>query len=196
MLFGIFKFPDIKRVHFQYVPEINEDLLKFLKHSSPKTPKIFTFGWNSSNLVKIDYYLEGLEIALKGTTKEVLLNYWPHTKESLERIVKASSNCTRFIIRNSKINCENEFDFSGPSYNISYFSLSYCGDYHQDGWSTNPERLGKIIKAISESTMKNKLTTFNINQWGVGVPVAKSLLVAYGMPDVIVTSEDNTPSTS
>ena len=137
-----------------------------------------------SELTKIDYYLDGLDTALKGATKEVFTYYWIHSKQSLERVFKASSNSSRLIIRLSKLDWDNDFDFSGPNYNTSYLSFRNWGNYIGDNWSANPEKLGRIIKAISLCSMKDSLQTLNVNNCGVSVQKAKELLSAHEMASV------------
>ena len=181
----VLKLPDIKRVYFEYIPEINADLLHFLKHSSPDKTKIFAFGSASSTaLTKIDYYLDGLDTALKGATKEIFIYWWIHSKQSLERVFKASCNSSRLLILNSKLDWENDFDFSGPHYNTTYLSFSWWGKNHDNNWSANPEKLGRIIKAISLCSMKDSLQTLSVYYCGVSVQKAKELLSAYGMANV------------
>ena len=41
-----------------------------------------------------------------------------HSKDSLQRIVKAGAEATKFVIRQSKINLDEDLDFSGPDYKI------------------------------------------------------------------------------
>ena len=137
-----------------------------------------------SGLTKIEYYLDGLDIALKGVSKEVYTEYWNHSKQSLERVFKASCNSSRLIISYSKLDWDNGFDFSGPHYNTTYLSFAWWGNKHANNWSTNPEKLGKIIKAISLCSMKESLQTLNIYECGVSVQKAKALLSAHWMPNV------------
>ena len=134
--------------------------------------------------MKIDYYLDGLDTALKGATKEVYIRFWIHSKQSLERVFKASSNSSRFIIYNSKLDWDNDFDFSGPEYNTSYLSFGGWGNSYGNNWSANPEKLGRIIKAISLCSMKDSLQTLNVYSCGVSVQKAKELLSTYGMANV------------
>ena len=115
----VFKLPAIKKLFVDYCDEPNADLLEFLKSSSPTSTKILTFGWDINGSLKpIDYYLDGLEVALKGDKQEVIINQWMHSKDSLQRVVKAAAGTTKFVIRNSKISLEEDLDFSGPDYKI------------------------------------------------------------------------------
>ena len=135
-------------------------------------------------LTKIDYYLNGLDTALRGATKEVFIHYWNYSKQSLERVIKASSNSSRLIINFSKFDWDNDFDFSGPHYKTTYLSFSGWGTSHGNSWSANPEKLGRIIKAISLCSMKDSLQTLNVYRCGVSVQKANELLSTHGMTNV------------
>ena len=135
-------------------------------------------------MAKIDYYLDGLDTALKGVTKEVYILWWIYSKQSLERVFKASCNSSRLIIRNSKLDWNNDFNFSGPHYNTTYLSFCRKGDNYDNNWSTNPEKLGRIIKAISLCSMKDSLQTLNVTGCGVSVKKVEEMLSTHGMSNV------------
>ena len=135
-------------------------------------------------LTKIDYYLEGLDTALKGVTEEVYTFDWIHSKQSLERVIKASCNSSRIIIEHSKLDWDNDFDFSGPNYNTTYLSFNGCGNNHGNNWYSNPEKLGRIIKAISMSSMKDSLQTLDVDDCGVSDQKVKEMLSTHGMANV------------
>ena len=164
--------------------ETNVDLLHFFKHSAPNKIKIFAFGCSLGTLTKIDFYLDGLDTALKGVTNEIYIRYWNHSKQSLERLFKASSNSSRLIVKNSKLDWNNDFDFSGPEYNTTFLSFGLWGTNHGNNWSANPEKLGRIIKAISLCSMKDSLKTLNVYECGVSVQKVKEMLSTHGMPNV------------
>ena len=71
---------------------------------------------------------------------------------SFERFVKASANCSKLVIRHSKLDCEQDLDFSGPSYKINYLSLERWGDCwsascgnecNGDDWSADSSKIKK-----------------------------------------------------
>ena len=99
----VLRLPNKKSVSFGNIPETNSDLLHFLKYSAPNKTEIFDFGYNMDALTKIDYYLDGLDTALKGATEEVYTFDWIHSKQSIERVFKASCNSSRIIIEHSKL---------------------------------------------------------------------------------------------
>ena len=75
-----------------YCETPNADLLEFLKNSSPASAKLLSFGYlrDTSN-IPIDYYVDGLEVAFKRITQEIHMSYWSHSKESLQKLIKAGA---------------------------------------------------------------------------------------------------------
>ena len=82
-----------------------------------------------------------------------------------------------------------DFDFSGPNYITNYFALSLCRDNMKDGWSADPTKLERIIKAISLTTMKLSLNTFNVFKSGVSKVIMENMLAKYGMRKINVIEE-------
>ena len=105
-----------------------------------------------NSIKNIDYYLDGLEIILGKTRNEIILEYWNQSKESIERIIKASSNWNKLVFSHSKFNLESDLDFSGPDYKISYLGLPFWGNYHKNNWTNYPNRFERLIKAIAATT--------------------------------------------
>ena len=75
----------------------------------------------------ISYYLSGLERALKSVRNIVLINGWVHSKESIERIVKASWNWRELDFRWSDFWVFDNFDFTGPKLIIDNIILIKFG---------------------------------------------------------------------
>ena len=128
----VFKLPAIKKLFVEHWDEPNADLLEFLKCSSPVSTKILTFGWSMSDYKPIEYYLDGLEVALKGDKQEVIVSTWVHSKESLQRVVRAAAGASKFVIRWSKISLEEDLDFSGPDYKIQVRVIALLGSYAKE----------------------------------------------------------------
>ena len=180
----VLKLPDINRVSFGFIPETNDDLLYFLKNSAPDKTNIFLFGEAMDALTKIDYYLDGLDTALKGVTGEVFTFWWSHSKLSLERVIKASCNSSRLTIRHSKLDWDKDFNFSGPEYKTTYLSFCHWGNYHDNNWRANPKKLERIIKAISKCKLKDSLQTLNVRDCEVAIQKVKKMLSTHGMANV------------
>lgn len=195
-----FKLPDNKKVLIDYILQThpNEGLKDFLFHTAPEKTNVFVFGWGykkGENRASVEMYVQGLERALKNVTTEVWLSYWVHSKDSLERLIKASANAERIVIRNSQLDLENALDLKGPSYKTSYLSLAYCGDSAGDNWGGKPERLGRLLKAIGESSLKSSLCTLNILKCGLKTSKVTEMLKNNGLGHVNVIEENPSPST-
>ena len=121
--------------------------------------------------------------------------YCIHTKESLERSVKASCNAERIHIRWSKIELDAEFDFSGPNYKASYLSFAYWGSYSDtwDGWTESPSRFEKIVKAISKCRLKDTLKVFNMKSIGITSDAVRKIFSDHGMTTISIIDEDPMP---
>ena len=121
--------------------------------------------------------------------------YCKHTRNTLERVMKASSNANRIHIRFSKIELDADFDFSGPDYKTTYLSLSWCGSLPDvgDQWIEHPTRLEKIIKAISECKLKDTLTTLNMYQTKIETDIVEEMLMIYDMENINIIYEDPEP---
>ena len=66
----------------------------------------------------IDYYIDGLEVVLKGVTQEIYIHAWTISNDSLQRLVKAGAGATKFVIRGFKNALDSDLDFSGTEYKI------------------------------------------------------------------------------
>ena len=111
--------PAIRRLFFDYCDTYNSDLLEFLKYSPPASTKLLTFGQNyKTDYQPIEYYVDGLEVALKAVTQEVWMGDWTVSKDSLQRLVKASSGVNKLVFYCSKMDLDSDLDFSGPDYKI------------------------------------------------------------------------------
>ena len=111
--------PAIRRLFFNYCDTYNSDLLEFLKYSAPTSTKLFTFGRQyKTDYQQIEYYVDGLEVALKAVTQEVWMGDWTASKDSLQRLVKAASGVSKLVFYYSKMDLDSDLDFSGPDYKI------------------------------------------------------------------------------
>ena len=120
------RLPAVKKLTVDYCESPNADLLEFLKNSSPTSTKFLSFGYNcDAPNTPINYYVDGLEVALKGVTQEIHMSRWSHSKESLQKLIKAGAGAERFILYWSQINFDSDLDFSGPEYKIKVCKILY-----------------------------------------------------------------------
>ena len=63
----------------------------------------------------------------------------------------------------------------------------------ENDWSSHPERLERVIKAISLSSMKDSLKTLNVYKWNMGVKEVEQMLEKYKLDNVQVTDAYEDP---
>jgi hypothetical protein len=119
--------PVIKRILFEYIPKDSTHIRDFMTHCFPDNLELFTFGWNESSRINLDYYISALKQTLPKVTREVYINNKVLSKECFETVVKSSAKCERLIVRYCAIDTDSTCDFSGPDYNINYFGLAIIG---------------------------------------------------------------------
>ena len=111
------------------------------------------------------------------------------SKEAFEKTVKASANWDRVVFSKSQIVLSSDIDFSGPHYNTSYLSFFGVGYLKENDWYSHPERLERVIKAISLCSMKDSLKTLHVYWWGIGLKKVEEMLEKYKLDNVIVDDE-------
>ena len=106
------------------------------------------------------------------------------SKEAFEKTVKASANWNGVVFRGSQIDLSSDIDLSGPLYNTSYLSFVAVGSLKENDWKYHPERLERVIKAISLCSMKDSLKTLNVHGWDIGVKEVEQMLKKYKLDNV------------
>ena len=164
---------------------------EFLVNSFPN--KLNTFVIRGYEMLKSSFYIDGFAKAAKATLKEIYVYYMHFSTVDLQTFFKASSNVCRLTIRYSKLDLEEDLDFKGEEYNISYLSFRACGKSHSNDWGTKKERFKYLLDAICSCSIKDSLLTLSINGCGISVGYAKELLIKNGINKVKVIEEDNNP---
>ena len=67
--------------------------------------------FNSAVAIKSDFYLKSLCKAVQKVKKEVFINCFDFSPESLEQIVKSASNWERLVLSFSNIHSNRALDF-------------------------------------------------------------------------------------
>ena len=116
------------------------------------------------------------------------------SKESFEKTVKASANWERVLFCASQIDLSSDIDLSGPHYNTSYLSFKSVGAQIENNWKSHPERLERVIKAISLSSMKDSLKTLSVRDWDIGVKDIEQMKKKHKLDNVQVTDAYEDPS--
>ena len=101
--------------------------------------------------------------------------------------MKASANSDRVEFSYSQIDLSSDIDLSGPHYSTSYLSFESVGNQKGNDWKNHPERLERVIKAISLCSMKDSLKTLNVCEWDIGVKKVEQMLKKYKLGNVQAT---------
>ena len=142
----------------------------------------------------MEYYFNSLLNAAKWVTDEFYLNYFEISNSHLEELIKACANVKSTTIRFSKLDLSHDLDFSGPEYSTSYLSFSTWGNCDGSNWSKEPEKLERLIKAISQCNLKTSLTILNLHDCGLSKDQISAMLTTYDLGHISVDLNCNTPS--
>jgi hypothetical protein len=104
---------------------------------------------------------EGLREAVRKVDGELFMWSFAFGEGELGELLEGAKRARRITVGWAKINYKG-VKFGGEGYRVEYLSFRGSGNYHSNCWADQPEKLGVIIKAISESDMKNSLKEFNI----------------------------------
>ena len=123
------------------------------------------------------------------TSKEVYLRCFKFSKEAFEATMKASANSDRIVFQLCQLGLSSDIDLSGPEYKTTYFSLWKIGDQKENDWKTHPERLKRVIKAISLCSLKDSLKTLNVRSSNVAVKTVEKMLKEFNLDSIHVTED-------
>ena len=83
-----------------------------------------------------------------------------------------------------QIDLSSDIDLSGPEYRTTYLSFWQVGDRKENDWKNHPERLKRIIKAISLCSLKNSLKTINVYKSDVAVKTVEEMLKEFKLDGI------------
>ena len=124
-----FRLPDIKRVKIDKIENNDKNLKSFLKRSRPESLKLLNLNreYYENDMIEVKYYTKELKKWFQVTTDEIYIENLDISSKDLCNIIKASSNCSRLVIRNSKIKVSEKLDFSiNDGYKIKQLSFFNC----------------------------------------------------------------------
>ena len=88
-----------------------------------------------------------------------------------------------------QIDLSSDIDLSGPEYRTTYLSFMQVGDKKENDWETHPERLKRVIKAISMCSLKDSLETLNVRGSGVEVETVEEMLKEFKLDEIRVIED-------
>lgn len=188
------KLPPIKGLHLNPLPANDLVVRQFLGESLPECLPRFALNYNTLNYTPLVFYKQEVASILPRVTKEVFINYLTISSRCLETIIKGSANSNRLVIRTSKVDVDDDLDFTGPVYKTSYISFAYTGDGNYSNWVAPWTAFRKIAEAMSKTSLKDSLNTVNVHTCTIGVADAQQILVDNGFNNVqVVTGNDTGP---
>ena len=123
------------------------------------------------------------------TSKETFFRLLKFSKKAFETTMKASANCDRIVFCLCQIDLSSDIDLSGPEYRTTYLSLWRIGDQKENDWKNHPERLKRVIKAISLCSLKDSLKTLNVRKSDVAVKTVQEMLKEFKLDGIQVIED-------
>jgi hypothetical protein len=176
------RLPHLKRLQMDYIPDNSTAVRQFFKNSFPETLDMLVLFIAHKARYSMDVYIEDIKERLTRVRKEIYLENFDFSKTTFEQVVKASNKWKRLIFDYGKFDAEQEFDFSGPEYEIellSFFNSDFNPPFNE--WGKYPERLENIIKGIKNSGLSKSLKKLDVNVWGIGRKKVQALLDKHGL---------------
>ena len=192
------KLPNFKRLVINNILENDSDLASFLSNSVPN--KLDLFWLNNTYIsdeisIKIDFYIDSLWEAIKGVSKEIYIENLEVGEKDLEKIIKASCNWERLVIRWSDILCSSALDFSTDSdYKTKSLSFYNWGNSdRKSSWLTDSSLFENIVEGIGKSGLKDSLQTVDIEGCGLDKSKVQEMFTKHGMTNVSVVEDGEYP---
>ena len=88
-----------------------------------------------------------------------------------------------------QIDLSSDIDLSGPEYKTTYLSFWETGNKKVNEWKTHPERLKRVIKAISLCSLKDSLKILNVRLCDVAVKTVKEMLNEFKLDGIQVIDD-------
>ena len=162
------KLPTLKKFSISPLTKDSWTILNFLEqwvlesmsyfHLNVIHPKLYTW---------LDFYRSGMEVALRGVTKEVHLDHFKISHKTLQVIVRGASRAESLVFHGWIIDSFADLDFSvSGDVETNYIAFLAVGNAKQSNWGSSPYKFDNIIKGLSKSGHKNSLKTININESG------------------------------
>ena len=193
------RLPNIKRLVIKKISESNSDLASFLSNTFPNKLDLFwmNHSYISGTTTKIDFYIDSLWEAIKGVSKEIYIEYLEVGEKDLEKIVKASCNWERLVIRYSDVLCSSALDFSTDS-DYKTKSLSFYNWGHsprKSSWMSDSSLFENIVEGIGKSGLKQSLQTVDIEGCKLDNSKVQEMFTKHGMTNVSVVEDGKDPMT-
>ncbi|CAI2375217.1 unnamed protein product [Moneuplotes crassus] len=186
--------PDLRLLSLRYIEEDDEDLKTVMTNIVVKVQSLFfnNHAKTKYRIKKIDIgnYIEDVINILPKVTKDVYFYYMKINGRQLSSIIKNSSHVTRIGFIKCKISItSSSLDFSKPiykdedKYSIKSLNFKGCGDGVRGGIMTEDD-FQKIIKAISESGLRDSLTKLRTSMMNIEEEFIKGMMEEYDLENI------------
>jgi hypothetical protein len=158
------KLPNLKKLEI-----INADddpvLAEFLEKCSPLNLEILVFNMNGRNTINATKFVDSFENCLSWVTKQIF--FWKfnfNSTKEFEKFIKASRNCSKLVIRRSRINTDEEWNFDETiNYKTIGINLSDWSSEKYYQWEGDAKYFKNIALGISKWNLKTSLTNFGVS---------------------------------
>ena len=123
------------------------------------------------------------------TSKEIYLRYFKFSKEAFEKTIKSSASSDRIVFQACQIDLSSDINLLGPKYATTYLSFMGVGNRKENDWKNHPERLKRVIKAISACSLKDSLKTLNVYYSDVALKTVEEMLKEFKLDGIQVIED-------
>mmetsp|Transcript_21762 Transcript_21762/g.25033 ORF Transcript_21762/g.25033 Transcript_21762/m.25033 type:complete len:169 (-) Transcript_21762:11-517(-) len=146
------------------------------------------------NKIEISNYMEAIMNVLPRIDKEAYFYYTKLNCRQFISIVKNASHLKRLGFIKCKIIITQPLDFTKSDaaespYQIQSLNFKGCGEGYRGG-TLKPADFEKIIKAISESTMKNSLEKLRTTDLQIPIEKMNEMMEQYSLQHIQVIQTD------
>ena len=114
--------------------------------------------------------------------------------EELSQLVQNSRHCNRFKINGCKLTIDTDIDFSNDDqYSVKFLSFRITGRSDRSDWGKNKSDMKTVMKAISQSSLKDSLQEINVHDCQVTIQEVEQALKDNGVDDNIKVTDNDSP---
>ena len=185
------KLPRLKKLRLKHFIAGDQEVERFMTYSFPEKLNYFTFSLWCEKSQNITQYMDILKPCLQRTKKQIVFCDSIMNSKQLSQLVQYSKHCSGLWLNGCTINVDSEIDFGNEiPYNIKFLSFCRSGKPSKSDWATNLPDMMAIMKAISQSNLKNSLDEINIFHCGVSIEEVSQVLKNNGIENIKVTDND------
>ncbi|CAI2377388.1 unnamed protein product [Moneuplotes crassus] len=136
------------------------------------------------NLSKFNFYKNAIFKALSCVMKELVLWQFEIDRKGLQGIISAGSHLERIYMIQCRIYSEGCSFRDDIKYEIYRLGFDYSGEQRYSNWETHRDRLEDLLKAISESSLKDSLEVLSLLQCMSKPKVITKIVKKYGLTKI------------